>query len=52
MCNYINLFILRYIIDDVDHIDEHSSVDELKKKPPECAPVTLSDCLQVKNSCI
>ncbi|KAB7499585.1 Ubiquitin carboxyl-terminal hydrolase 43 [Armadillidium nasatum] len=40
----------KYIIDDVDHIDEHSSVDELKKKPPECAPVTLSDCLQLHTS--
>ena len=46
LLNILN-FIFRYIIDSVDHIDEHSSVQDLKTNPPQCAPVSLYECFQV-----
>ena len=37
----------RYIVDDVDHVEQHSSVQELKASPQQPPPTTLADCLKV-----
>lgn len=41
------LYLRRYIIDDVDHMDVHASVKDLKENPQQCASVSLHQCLQV-----
>ncbi|KAK8738291.1 hypothetical protein OTU49_004145 [Cherax quadricarinatus] len=40
----------KYIIDDVDHVDVHSSVKDLKENPQQCASVSLHQCLQLHTS--
>ncbi|KAF2367775.1 Peptidase C19 ubiquitin carboxyl-terminal hydrolase [Trinorchestia longiramus] len=40
----------KYIVDDVDHVEKHSSVEELKRSPPQPPPTTLSDCLRRHSS--
>ncbi|CAL4093575.1 unnamed protein product, partial [Meganyctiphanes norvegica] len=40
----------KYIVDDVDHVDVHSSVKELKENPDQCASVDLKECLQLHTS--
>ncbi|XP_042217507.1 ubiquitin carboxyl-terminal hydrolase 31-like isoform X2 [Homarus americanus] len=40
----------KYIIDDVDHVDVHSSVKDLKENPQHCASVSLHQCLQLHTS--
>ncbi|XP_063842463.1 ubiquitin carboxyl-terminal hydrolase 31-like isoform X2 [Scylla paramamosain] len=40
----------KYIVDDVDHVDEHFSVKELKENPLQCASVSLHQCLQLHTS--
>ncbi|XP_050685922.1 ubiquitin carboxyl-terminal hydrolase 31-like isoform X1 [Eriocheir sinensis] len=40
----------KYIVDDVDHVDEHFSVKELKENPQQCASVSLHQCLQLHTS--
>ncbi|XP_068242881.1 ubiquitin carboxyl-terminal hydrolase 31-like isoform X2 [Palaemon carinicauda] len=40
----------KYIVDDVDHVEEHSSVKELKENPLQGATVSLHQCLQLHTS--
>ncbi|XP_047490078.1 ubiquitin carboxyl-terminal hydrolase 31-like [Penaeus chinensis] len=40
----------KYIIDDVDHMDVHASVKDLKENPQQCASVSLHQCLQLHTS--
>ncbi|XP_071513208.1 uncharacterized protein [Panulirus ornatus] len=40
----------KYIVDDVDHVDVHSSVKDLKENPQQCASVSLHQCLQLHTS--
>uniref|UniRef100_A0A6A7G1W9 ubiquitinyl hydrolase 1 n=1 Tax=Hirondellea gigas TaxID=1518452 RepID=A0A6A7G1W9_9CRUS len=40
----------KYIVDPVDHVEQHSSVEELKKNLPQPPPTTLADCLKLHSS--